>query len=102
MNNALKVLETAKNCTLLDNLKLESVNFCIKDLFFNAVLGRIEQNYTQKDVSNYLGISKRTVINLEKGEVDKITLIFKYINKYSIDFANSKKEIERQRFVNSL
>ena len=71
-------------------MEWDGANFCIKNEFFNAVLGRIEQDYTQKDVANILGISKRTVVELEKGNVDKITLIFKYINAYSYDFIKNK------------
>lgn len=102
MNQALKVLENAKNCTLLDNLKIPGVEFCIKDRFFNAVLGRIEQKHEQKDVAKLLKISKRTVVDLEKGNVDKITLIFRYIQAYSFDFAENKKELKQIAFKNTI
>lgn len=100
MNQTLKVLEMANNCTLLDGLIIEDAEFCIKTRFFNAVLGRIEQNYTQDDVSRLLDISKRTVVDFEKGKIDKLTLIFKYIKAYSFDFAKNKKDLVQIAFKN--
>lgn len=102
MSQTHKVLEVAENCTLFNDLKLESENICIKTLFFNAVLGRIEQNYKQEDVASYLNISKRTVVELEKGRVDKLTLVFKYINLFGYDFANNKKELKKIKLRNRL
>jgi DNA-binding XRE family transcriptional regulator len=91
LNQQNKVLEHANNCTLFDDIKLEIENFCIKTMFFNSVLGRIEQKYTQDDVANYLNISKRTVVNLEKGEVNNIVLILNYIHLFNYDFASKRK-----------
>ena len=98
LNQKNKVVECAKNCNLFDNIKLEIANFCIKTRFFNAVLGRIERGYTQNDVADYLKISKRTVIELEKGKVNNLVVVLNYIHLFGFDFANERKKRSAKRF----
>lgn len=100
MDKALQIVEHANNCTIFNDCILEDADLCIKSRFFNAVLGRTKQGYTQNDVSELLGISKRLVSDFEKGKVDKLSLIFKYINAYGFDFANNKKDLVQISFMN--
>lgn len=99
MNQQFKVLEYSKNCTLFDNQNSKSANI-ENSIFFNAVLGRISQGFTQNDVCCLLKISKRSVVKFEKGLIDKPLLISKYIESYEFDFANNKKELIQIRFRN--
>lgn len=88
----IKVLNSARNCTFYDDVIFKSAEFnTFKDQFFNAVLGRSELGYTQKDVSLLLGVSKRTVIDLEKGKSNNLKLVLNYISAFSFDFATEHK-----------
>lgn len=91
MNQVLKVIERLDNCTLLNDLFLKSEGFCIKTVLANAIIGRKKRKITQLEASKRLGVSKRTVVLLEKGEVDKLSLIFKYIQLYAYDFPLENK-----------
>lgn len=95
MNQNDRLIKLANNCTFLDGLVFKDASFCIKSMFLNAALNRFE-NHTQEDVSNYLGISKRTVSSLEKGKVTNIVTILNYIHYFSFDFATERKK-ETQR-----
>lgn len=92
MNHNNKILKIANKCTILYKLKINDVDFCVKDRLLNAILNRWESNYTQYDVAEYLNVSKRTVVNIEKLEVNNIIYIFNYINLFGNNNALNKKK----------
>lgn len=98
MNKQLKVIQDAKNCTLYEGLTFPSEVSCVKTALFNAVLGRMELKHTQEDVSAYLGISVRSVIELEKGKSNNLTMVLKYVNRYAYNFAKKKLEQSRVKY----
>lgn len=97
-----RIIKLANNCTFLDGLVFEDANFCIKARFLNAVLNRFDK-YTQEDVADRLSISKRTVVNLEKGKVTNIVTILNYIHCFKFDFAaERKKQVQRNFYKHKI
>lgn len=86
MNHNDKILKVAQNFTILKLIPVISDGICIKTLFLNALLNRWESHFTQDDVAEYLGISKRTVVKLEKGHLDSLTSVIQYINLFGKDY----------------
>lgn len=88
-----KVLESERNCTFYDDINFKSEdNYTFKIIFFNAVLGRLHLGYTQQDAANYLQVSKRTIIELEKGNSNNLKLVLNYIDLFKYDFALHNKK----------
>lgn len=98
MNQTNKLLKVANSCTIFDSIDLPSADIDIKNRYLNALINRLESKHTQQDVANRLGVSKRTVIDLESGKVNNIVTIFNYIHHYGKDNAQIKLRRSRARY----
>lgn len=87
------VLKSVNNYTLLDDVNYKgNYNYTFKDEFFSAVMCRISSKLTQQQVADMFDVTKKTIIELEKGKSNNLKLVLNYIHKFKSDLRSNKRK----------
>ena len=87
MNHNIKMINIANNCDFLKDLEDKGADYGIRNKLLNAILNRKQSKTTQKEASELINVSKRTISDIEQMRVSNITTILEYIYHFSKDNA---------------